>query len=98
MKTYLENLYEHEFDKLFKIAHEIEPWYTVDKVKSYAVYIWTKDTDNNFGKNVFDIEADNIVFYTDHNIIPEAIPAIQRIQEQLKKIEIINKQLRKGCV
>ena len=98
MKTYLENLYEHEFDKLFKIAHEIELWYTVDKVKSYAVYIWTKDTDNNFGKNVFDIEADNIVFYTDHNIIPEAIPAIQRIQEQLKKIEIINKQLRKGCV
>ena len=98
MKTYLENLYEHEFDKLFKIAHEIEPWYTVDKVKSYAVYIWTKDTDNNFGKNVFDIEADNIVFYTDYNIIPEAIPAIQRIQEQLKKIEIISKQLRKGCV
>ena len=33
MKTYLENLYEHEFNKLFKIAHEIEPWYTVDKVK-----------------------------------------------------------------
>lgn len=98
MKTCLEHLYEYEFDKLFKIAHEIEPWYTVDKVKSYAVYIWTKDTDNNFGKNVFDIEADNIVFYTDHKIIPEAFPAIQHIQEQLKKIEIIGKQLWKGCV
>ena len=91
MRTYLEN--QHEFDKLFKIAHEIEPWYTVDKVKDYAVYIWTKDTDEGFGKNVFDIEADDIVFYTDHEIIPEALPTIQRIQEQLKKIETIGKQL-----
>lgn len=95
MKTYLENLYEHEFNKLFKIAHEIEPWYTVDKVKDYAVYIWTKNTDENFGENVFDIEADDIVFYIDHSIIPEALLTIQRIQEQLKKIEIIGKQLRK---
>lgn len=38
MKTYLETQYKYEFDKLFKIAHEIEPWYDVDKVKSYAVY------------------------------------------------------------
>ena len=98
MRTYLETQYEHEFDKLFKIAHEIEPWYTVDKVKSYAVYIWTKDTNNDFRKNVFDIEADNIVFYTDHNIIPEALPTIWRIQKQLKKVEIIGNQLRKGCV
>ena len=97
-KTYLENLYEYEFDKLFKIAHEIEPWYVVDKVKSYAVYVWTKDTDEDFGKNVFDIEADDIVFYTKHEIIPEALSAIRHIQEQLKKIEIIGKQLRKGCV
>lgn len=60
--------------------------------------IWTKDTDNDFRKNVFDIEADNIVFYTDHNIIPEALPTIWRIQKQLKKVEIIGNQLRKGCV
>ena len=95
MKTYLQNQYEYEFDKLFKIAHEIEPWYSVDKVKDYAVYIWTKDTNEGFGKNVFDIEADDIMFYVEHEIIPEAIPVIKRIQEQLKKIEIIGKQLRK---
>lgn len=95
MRTYLENQYEYEFDKLFKIAHEIEPWYDVDKVKDYAVYIWTKDTNEGFGENVFDIKADDIMFYVEHEIIPEAIPAIKRIQEQLKKIEIIGKQLRK---
>lgn len=67
----------------------------MDKVKDYAVYIWTKDTDEDLGKNIFDIKADDIVFYVDHEIIPEALPAIQRIQEQLKKIEIIGKQLRK---
>lgn len=95
MRTYLENQYEYELDKLFKIAHEIESWYSVDKVKDYAVYIWTKDTNKGFGENVFDIEADDIVFYVEHEIIPEAIPVIKRIQEQLKKIEIIGKQLRK---
>ncbi len=94
MKTYLENQYEYEFNKLFKIAHEIEPWYSVDKVKSYAVYIWTKDADEGFGKNVFDIEADGIVFYAEHSIISEAIPIIKRIQEQLKKVEIVGNQLR----
>lgn len=56
------------------------------------------DTDNDFGKNVFDIEADNIVFYTDHEIIPKALPAIQHIQKQLKEIEKIGKQLWKGRV
>lgn len=95
MKTYLEQQYYEAFDKLFKIAHEIEPWYSVDKVKSYAVYIWTKDTDEGFGKNVFDIETDNIVFYTEHEIIPEALPVIQRIQKQLKEVEIIGEQLKK---
>lgn len=92
MRTYLQNQYEYEFDKLFKIAHEIEPWYDIDKVKDYAIYIWTK---GEFGKNVFDIEANDIVFYTDHEIIPEALPVIKRIQEQLKKVETIGKQLRK---
>lgn len=92
MRTYLQNQYEYEFDKLFKIAHEIEPWYDIDKVKDYAIYIWTK---GEFGENVFDIEADDIVFYTDHEIIPEALPVIKRIQEQLKKVETIGKQLRK---
>lgn len=95
MRIYLENQYEYELDKLFKIAHEIKSWYSVDKVKDYAVHIWTKDTNEGFGENVFDIEADDIVFYVEHEIIPEAIPVIKRIQEQLKKIEIIGKQLKK---
>lgn len=95
MGIYLENQYEYEFDKLFKIAHEIESWYSVDKVKNYVVYIWTKDTNEGFGKNIFDIKADDIMFYVEHEIIPEVIPVIKRIQEQLKKVEIIGKQLRK---
>lgn len=92
MKTYLEQQYDSAFDKLFKIAREIEPWYDVDKVKDYAVYIWTKDED---GENVFDILADKLVFYTQHEVIPDAIPIILRIQEQLKEVRKIGKQLRK---
>lgn len=92
MKTYLEQQYYEALDKLFKIAHEIEPWYDIDKVKDYAVYIWTK---GEYGENVFDILADKLIFYTQHEVIPEAVPTILRIQEQLKEIRKICKQLRK---
>lgn len=91
MKTYWEQYYD-TFDKLFKIAHEIEPWYDIDKVKDYAVYIWTK---GEYGENVFDILADELVFYTQHEVIPEAVPTILRIQKQLKEVRKIGKQLRK---
>lgn len=92
MKTYLEQQYYDAFDKLFKIAHEIEPWYDIDKVKDYAVYIWTK---GEYGENVFDILADELVFYTQHEVISDAVPTILRIQEQLKEVRKIGKQLRK---
>lgn len=92
MKTYLEQQYYEALDKLFKIAHEIEPQYDIDKVKDYAVYIWTK---GEYGENVFDILADELIFYTQHEVIPEAVPTILHIQEQLKKIRKICKQLRK---
>lgn len=92
MKTYLEQQYYEAFDKLFKIAHEIEPWYDINKVKDYAVYIWTK---GEYGENVFDILADELVFYTRHEVIPEAVPTILRIQKQLKEVRKIGEQLRK---
>lgn len=92
MKTYLEQQYYEAFDKLFKIAHEIEPWYDIDKVKDYAVYIWTKGV---YGENVFDILADELVFYTQHEVIPDAVPIILRVQKQLKEVRKIGKQLRK---
>lgn len=92
MKTYLEQQYYEALDKLFKIAHEIEPWYDIDKVKDYAVYIWIKD---EYGENVFDILADELVFYTQHEVIPDAVPIILRIQKQLKEVRKIGKQFRK---
>ena len=92
MKTYLEQQYHDALDKLFKIAHKIEPWYDIDKVKDYAVYIWTK---GEYGENVFDILADELIFYTQHEVIPEAVPTILRIQKQLKEVRKIGKQLRK---
>lgn len=77
-----DNLYE----ELVEISHKIRPYYDVDKVKSYSVYIWTKgDLDNS--ENVFDIMPNEIVFYVkDHEIIEEAMPIIEEIQAKLREL------------
>lgn len=73
------------YDNLVKTADEIRPYYDIDKVKWYSVYIWTKEIETDEGENVFDIQKDNIVFYVkDHQIIEEAKPIIRKIQARLK--------------
>lgn len=80
------------FKELCKLAYELEPWFDIDKVKSYSVYVWTKDSDdseNPFGWNVFDIYADRLQFYTcpkSWALPNEAIPIIKKIQEKLAEI------------
>lgn len=87
----MEDKYFKLYDELVEIANEIRPYYDIDKVKSYSVYIWTKEVDDNgydCRDNVFDIQADKIVFYDkEHRIIEDALPIIIKIQSKLKEIE-----------
>lgn len=77
--------FDELYNELEEITKELLLYYDVDKVKPYSVYIWTK---GEYGENVFDIEADEIVFYVkDHVIIEETKPIIERIQSVLKDIE-----------
>lgn len=84
------------YDELVRAAREIEPYYDIDKIKSYSVYIWTKgnedadiNTDEYWGSNVFDIQEDRIVFYVEDHIIPkEVMPIIQNIQSKIKAIRL----------
>lgn len=83
------------YDELWRLAHELEPWFDIDKVKSHAVYVWTKglddDSDNCFGENVFDIYEDYLQFYQCNrpwNLTNEAMSIIKKIQEKLKEIDV----------
>lgn len=85
-----DNEYMRLYKELWEIAHEIQPWYDVDKVKWYSVYIWTKDSDKKpfGGQNVFDIMADEICYYVeDHVIVEEAWPTIRKIQSKLREMD-----------
>lgn len=77
-------LYSKLYDELCRISKEILPYYDVDKIKSYSVYIWTKG-DN--GQNVFDIQTDKVVYYADHVIYKGAESIIAKIQAKLKEIQ-----------
>jgi hypothetical protein len=54
------------YNELEQISNEILPYYDINKIKSYSVYIWTK---GKYGKNVFDIEKDEIIFYIKDYVI-----------------------------
>ena len=81
------------YDELWTSAHKLQPWFDIDKVKTYSVYVWTKDCDDPdcpFGENVFDIYYDHLQFYqcTKPWRLPnEAWPVIQEIQAKLKEIK-----------
>lgn len=81
-------------NELWELADKLRPWFDIDKVKPYAIYVWTKDDPNNednpFGTNVFDIYADCLQFYSygkPWQIPSEALTIIHKIQEKLKEIE-----------
>lgn len=82
------------YKELRQAVKEIEPYYDVDKIKPYSVYIWTKVSEEDYksddyfyGENIFDIMKDEIVFYNKDHVIPEEVmPIIRNIQSKLMKI------------
>lgn len=82
MKSYVELM-----DELYSVSKEILPYYDIDKIKNYSVYIWNKAEDES--ENIFDIQADRIVFYIEHQIPDEVQPIIKKIQDKLKEIEMV---------
>lgn len=77
------NLY---YDILCEKVSKLYPYYDIDKIKTYGVYVWNKADNFDDQDNIFDIMSDEIVFYTDdHTIIEEAKPIIEDIQNFIKK-------------
>lgn len=75
------------YKELVDLANELSPWFDIDKVSWYSVYVWTKEDSTN--QNVFDIFADYLQFYNSTNpwrLPVEAFPIIQKIQEKMKEI------------
>lgn len=92
-----EEKYYELYEELVEISNKIRPYYDIDKIKSYSVYIWSKEgsgiSDDFWGRNVFDIEAEGIFFYDkEHKVIEDAIPIIKEIQLKLNEIQELVKQ------
>ena len=78
----------HQLRKeLWHFAHEqLAPYYDIDKVKDYSVYVWTKGDD---GENFFDIYENKIVWYVPDHVIPEEVwPIIREIWYKLEEIRL----------
>lgn len=87
------DIFNQKYNELFEISKELLPYYEVDKIKPYSVYVWSKEECDDLGENLFDIESNKIVFYNNqHKIIEESLPIIARIQDKLKEIEELSKK------
>ena len=70
-------------DELITLAHKLDPWYNVGKIKWYDVSVRSKEND----RLLFDIMDDAVIWYDDTYIAPsEALKIIIDIQEQQRKI------------
>lgn len=79
------SLYYAYYEKLIDVVNKLRPYYSIDKIKPYSVYVW----DKNGEQNLFDINKSNICFYVKDYIIPEEVqPIISEIQFVLKQISL----------
>lgn len=79
-----------EYNKLWDISQKLRPYYDIDKVKSWAVFVCSKADEGFFGEDVFDILPNEIIFYNNYkyeDISKEVLPIISEIQNQLQIIE-----------
>lgn len=83
------SIYENGmYYRLYDLSTKLKRWFDIDKVKPFAVYVWTKGDD---GENVFDIFAEKTQFYTctvPWEMPSEAIEIIKKIQDVLKEIAV----------
>ena len=87
IKEYNYDKLDRLYEELRNVSYELLPYYDIDKIKSYSVYVWSKTTDD-FEENLFDIEPDDITFYNkEHKIIKDALPIIEKIQFKLREID-----------
>ena len=88
------------YDELRNLAHELEQWFDIDKIKPYGVYVWYRPSEEDlkhpncpydeFGENVFDIFSDYLQFYRSSwpwRLPNESMEVIKKIQAKLKEIE-----------
>ena len=77
--------YEELRTELNELAHKLDPWYNVPKVKWYMVSVCTKD---EIFDNVFDILSNGVNWYDESIVVPhEVYPIIGDIQAKMKEIE-----------
>lgn len=80
--------FDEYYDKLVELVQPLYRWYDIDKVKTYSVFVYTKE-ETNESWNVFDINYDGLCFYDEKwynecDIPVGAFPVIRAIQEHLQ--------------
>ena len=80
-------IYSELYVELVQLSNLLLPYYDIDKVKYYAVYVWSKG-ELDESSNVFDITADGIdLLDRNHIISEEAMPIIDAIQAKLREMQ-----------
>ena len=84
-------IYGRMYDELVPLAEKLRPYYSIDKIKSFGIYVWgTSAMDEE--ANIFDIYADEIKIWVPCSVHPDSLPIIAEIIQHLKKMEKYRKE------
>jgi len=75
------------YNKLFELKEKLKPYYKVDKIKSYCIYIYSEDfISDECDGNIFDLYPHGIHCignFTKNKIIPEALSILKEMQKYI---------------
>lgn len=78
----------NNYDKLCEVVDRLRPYYDIDKIKPWSVYVWSKTNSIDDSENLFDIMKNDIICYGNfrkENIIIDCLDIIKEIQKYLEE-------------
>ena len=87
-------IYGRMYDELIVLSHKLDPYYGIERIKDYGIYVWGPDSQGH-DANIFDIYSNEIRVWRPGSIISESLPIIAEIIQHLKKMEKYRKECEK---
>lgn len=84
-------IYSRMYSELVPLAHKLDKYYDIDKIKPFGIYVWGPDSQGK-DTNIFDIYSSGIRVWQPCSIHPDALPIIAEIIRHLKKMEKYGKE------
>ena len=79
-------IYGRMYDELIVLSHKLDPYYGIERIKDYGIYVWGPDSQGH-DANIFDIYSNEIRVWRPGSIIAEIIQHLKKMEKYRKECE-----------